>query len=172
MVMKSSQSIHVCCSLNFAPHYREEIFLSMEKDLECDFFFGIGTYGTIKKMEYSRLKRKVRELAFVRLFGQYYFLKGQTRLAFADYSHYIITGQPYNISGWALLILTKIRGKKTFIWNHGWYGDENFLERTIKKMQLKLSAGYLLYGAYAKQIMEKQGDVHFGVQQLIKKCWL
>ena len=157
MVTKSKLSNKVCCSLNFAPHYREEIFLRMEKDLDCDFFFGNRTYGTIKKIDYSRFNKKVKELVFKKVFNQFYFLKGQTRLSFANYSYYIITGQPYNLSAWALLIFNKIRGKKTFIWNHGWYGNENFLKKILKKIQLKLAEGYFLYGTYAKNLMEKEG---------------
>lgn len=147
----------ICCCLNFAPHYREEIFLRMEKDLDCDFFFGNRTYGTIKKIDYSRFNKKVEELVFTKVFKQFYFLKGQTRLSFANYSHYIITGQPFNISAWGLLILNRVRGKKTFIWNHGWYGNENFLKKTLKKIQLKLATGYFLYGTHAKSLMEKEG---------------
>jgi len=151
------QKNKICCALNFAPHYREEIFLLMEEELDCDFFVGSKTFGTIKKIDYSRFNKKVNELAFTRIFKHFYFLKGQTRLGFANYSHYIITGQPYNLSAWALLILSKIRGKKTFIWNHGWYGDETFLKKTLKKIQLKFATGYLLYGTYAKHLMEKEG---------------
>ena len=151
------QKDKICCSLNFAPHYREEIFLHMEKDLDCDFFFGDKTYGAINKIDYSKFDKKVEELVFTKVFKQFYFLKGQTRLSFANYSHYIITGQPFNLSAWGLLLLNRIRGKKTFIWNHGWYGNENFLKKTLKKYQLKLATGYFLYGTYAKNLMEKEG---------------
>ena len=147
----------ICCSLNFAPHYRQEIFLRMEKKLDCDFFFGDKTYGPIKKIDYSRFNKKVSELVFTNIFKQLYILKGQTKLSSASYSHYIITGQAYNLSAWTLLFLNKIRGKKTFIWNHGWYGNENFIKKTLKKYQLKLAAGYFLYGNYAKRLMEKEG---------------
>lgn len=155
-VKKSKLSNKVCCSLNFAPHYREEIFLRMEKDLDCDFFFGNSTYGSIKKTDYSKFDKKVVELEFRKVFNQFYILKGQIKLSFSNYSHYIITGQPFNLTAWALLILNKIRGKKTFIWNHGWYGNENFLKKTLKKIQLKLAEGYFLYGTYAKNLMEKE----------------
>ena len=157
MVTKSKVNNKVCCSLNFAPHYREEIFLRMEKDLDYDFFFGDKTYGAINKIDYSKFDKKVVELVFTNIFKQLYILKGQTKLSSASYSHYIITGQAYNLSAWTLLFLNKIRGKKTFIWNHGWYGNENFIKKTLKKYQLKLAAGYFLYGNYAKRLMEKEG---------------
>lgn len=146
----------ICCSLNFAPHYREEIFLRMEKDLDCDFFFGDKTYGAINKIDYSKFDKKVEELVFTKVFKQFYFLKGQTRLSLANYSHYIITGQPFNLSAWGLLILNRFRGKKTFIWNHGWYGNESFFKKLLKKGHLKLATGYFLYGPYAKNLIEKE----------------
>ena len=63
MVTKSKLN-NVCCSLNFAPHYREEIFLRMEKDLDCDFFFGDKTYGAINKIDYSKFNINIREVLF------------------------------------------------------------------------------------------------------------
>ena len=147
----------ICCSLNFAPHYREEIFLLMEEKLFCDFYFGSDTFGEIKKADYSSFTKKVQELPFVQIFKSFYVLKGQLKLAFAPYSKYIITGQPYNISAWLLLILNRIQGKETYIWNHGWYGSEGFLKKALKKMQFKLSAGYFLYGTYAKNLMLQEG---------------
>lgn len=150
-------SYNVCCSLNFAPHYREEIFLRMEKDLGCDFFFGNSSYGSIKKIDYSKFDKKVVELVFKNFFSQFYVLEGQTQLSYSDYSHYIITGQPFNLSAWGLLILNKFRSKKTYIWNHGWYGNESFLKKLLKKAQIKLATGYFLYGNYAKILMEKEG---------------
>ena len=157
MAIKFNSQVRVCCSLNFAPHYREEIFLRMEKELDCDFFFGDRTYGTIKKIDYSEFHKKVEELTFTNVFNKIHFLKGQARLSSANYTHYVITGQYNNVSAWLLLLLNKVRGKKTFIWNHGWYGNESFLKIIIKKAQLKLASGYFLYGAYAKNLMEKEG---------------
>jgi glycosyltransferase involved in cell wall biosynthesis len=157
MAIKFNSQIRVCCSLNFAPHYREEIFLRMEKELDCDFFFGDRTYGAIEKMDYSKFHKKVEELTFTNVFKNIYFLKGQTKLSSSNYGHYVITGQPFNLSAWALLLLNKARGKKTFIWNHGWYGNENFSKKILKKVQLKLASGYFLYGSYAKNLMVKEG---------------
>jgi glycosyltransferase involved in cell wall biosynthesis len=147
----------ICCSLNFAPHYREEVFLLMEKELDCDFYFGNKTFSAIKKMDYERFSSNINELRFKKVFRKFYYLKGQVGLSFFNYKYYIITGQPNNISSWLLLFFNKIRGKETFIWNHGWYGDEKFIKRIIKKIQFKLITGYLLYGKYARDLMLKEG---------------
>jgi len=148
---------NICCILNYAPHYREEIFLAMEKELKCDFYFGDSTYANIKKLEYGKFENSIKELKFKKLFNHFYLLHGQIKLAFKDYKYYIITGQPYNISSWLLLIINRLKGKKTYIWNHGWYGNENVLKKTLKKIQLKFASGYLLYGNYAKKLMVNEG---------------
>lgn len=129
----------------------------MEKELDCVFYFGDRTYGSIKKIDYTKFQKEVKELTFTTIFENIYFLKGQTKLSSSNYTHYIVTGQPFNISAWTLLLLNKFRGKKTFIWNHGWYGNESFSNKIVKKFQLKLASGYFLYGTYAKNLMEKEG---------------
>ena len=142
--------------LNFAPHYRTEIFCEIDKTFNADFYFGNSTYTEIKKMDYSLL-RGVGELGFIRLFGSFYWLRGQVRIAFKDYDIYVITGQPYNLSSWLFLAINKLRRKRVFIWNHGMYGSESVVQIWLKKLQFKLVTGYLVYGNYAKKIMCKHG---------------
>ena len=147
----------ICFILNFAPHYREEIFLLMDKEFNCDFYFGDKTFGDIKKIDYSKFNNEIKELHFKKLFLYYYYLRGQIKLSFKDYKYYIITGQPYNLSSWILLFINKMRNRKTFIWNHGWYGDESSIKKYLKKFQFKFLNGYLVYGNYAKQLMINEG---------------
>jgi len=129
----------------------------LEDELDCDFYFGDSTYSKIKKMDYSRLKKKVLELPFRLLKSPFYYLKGEVGLSNKPYTHYIITGQPYSLSSWLLITLNRFRGKKTFIWNHGLYGKENGFQLFMKKLQTKLIDGYFLYGNYAKNLMQKEG---------------
>jgi hypothetical protein len=56
----------------------------MEKELDCEFFFGDRTYGTIKKMNYSKFNKKVEEFTFNTVFKYIYILKGQTKLSSAN----------------------------------------------------------------------------------------
>ena len=146
-----------CCSFNFAPHYREEVFLLMEKELDSEFFFGEKTFGNIKKMNYSKFEKPVTEFKFIRIFNSFYYLKGQSSLSSKNYDYYLITGQPYNLSSWLLLFRNKLKKKKTFIWNHGLYGKESFFQKSLKKIQSKFVEGYFLYGNYAKELMIKEG---------------
>lgn len=147
----------VCFILNYAPHYREEIFQLIDREFECDFYFGNKTFTNIKKLDYNYLKGFKKELDFKKIFKNFYFLKGQIILALKEYNTYIITGQPYNISSWFLLIINRLLGKRTYIWNHGIYGDEDCLALLLKKSQFNLSNGYLLYGNYARKLMLERG---------------
>ena len=85
------------------------------------------------------------------------FLNGQIALSFKKYKYYIITAQPYNISSWILLFINKLIGKKTYVWNHGWYGNETMFQKRLRKFQFQFITGYFLYGNYAKNLMVKEG---------------
>ena len=54
-------------------------------------------------------------------------------------------------------MINKILGKKTYLWTHGFYGNESIFKATIKKLFFNLSKGVFLYGDYAKNIMVKRG---------------
>ena len=101
------------------------------------FYFGNRTSAKIKKLNYSDFEKAPVELPFKTIWGNFYILKGQYALAFKKYKYYIITGQPFNISSWLLLVLNKLKGKKTFIWNHGWYGNESAIKKLLKKNSIQ-----------------------------------
>lgn len=146
-----------CFIFNYAPHYRYEIFKLIDSEIEGDFYFGDKTYTQIKKIEYLSFNNFIKELRFIKVFRRFYFLLGQSLLSFKNYDNYIITGQPYNLSSWTLLFFNKILGKKSFIWNHGWYGNESGTQKILKKLQFSLIDGYFTYGNYAKKIMISEG---------------
>jgi glycosyltransferase involved in cell wall biosynthesis len=147
----------ICCFFNFASHYREEIYLKMEEELNADFYFGDVENEKIKKIDYKLFKRKINELHTIRLFSNFVIVKKSVFLVFKPYSNYIITGEYYNISTWFMMILNRLFGKKTYLWTHGWYGNETFIKKIIKKLYFSLSTGVFLYGDYAKNLMVKEG---------------
>lgn len=144
----------VCCIYNYAQHYRQGIFALMDQELDCDFYFG-DKYLDIKKMDYSVLHNFKKELKNIHIIGPLYWQKGVVSLAFAPYSHYIILGDYFCLSTWILLILTKLSPKKTLVWTHGWYGDENYVKKTLKRIFFFFSNCFLLYGDYARDLMIK-----------------
>lgn len=154
MVMKINR---ICAIFNYAPHYREEIFDKMEQSFDIDFFFGDVEINKIKKVNYQIFDKEPTDLKTIKIFGFFTWIKGSIKLCFKNYNYYILTGEPYCLSSWLVLILNIFLRKKTYLWSHGWYGDENNLKKIIKKVYFKLSTGVFLYGDYAKEKMIAEG---------------
>ncbi|HEY5368248.1 MAG TPA: glycosyltransferase [Hanamia sp.] len=146
-----------CCIFNLATHYNAPIYKMMDKEIKCDFYLGDRSFESIKLMNYSDLKGFKKVLPFKRIYGNFYLQKGAINLAFKNYQNYIVTGEPYCLSTWMVLIFTKLLKKRSFVWTHGWYGDETFIKKLIKKLFFKMSYKVLLYGDYARDLMIKEG---------------
>lgn len=129
----------------------------MDEELKCDFYIGDRVFSSIKLMDYNELNGLKKILIFKKIYRNFYWQKGALRLAFKPYKNYIITGDPYCISTWLVLILNKLLGKKSLLWTHGWYGDETRAKKIIKKLFFGLSQKVLLYGDYARNLMIKEG---------------
>lgn len=145
-----------CLLYNYAQHYRAAIFILLDKEIDIDFYFG-DKMADVKKMDYSELNNFIKELKNIKLFSSIYWQKGAISLFFKKYDSYIILGEYYCLSTWILLLLSKFSNKKFFLWTHGWYGNESFFKRVVKKIFFKLSDGLFLYGEYAKNLMLKEG---------------
>jgi len=145
-----------CLIYNYAQHYREGIFKLLDSELEFDSYFG-DKMGDVKKMNYEKLLNFKKELKNIYLSGNIYYQRGAVRLLFKNYDNYILLGEYYCLSNWGLLLLSKFTTKKIYLWTHGWYGNEGFLKKVVKKIFFKLSNGIFLYGDYAKNLMIKEG---------------
>jgi glycosyltransferase involved in cell wall biosynthesis len=143
--------------LNFPSHYRANIYLKIEEELNSDFVFGNIDNKSIKTVDFNKFKKKPILLKTIKIFGSINYIKGSLKFCFKSYNKYLITGEYYCISVWMILIINKLCGKKTYLWTHGWYGNENILKRIIKKIFFSLSDGIFLYGNYARDIMIKEG---------------
>jgi glycosyltransferase involved in cell wall biosynthesis len=129
----------------------------MDTELKCDFYLGDRLYSPIKLMDYLSLKNFKGIVKFVPLIAPLYWQKGSVQLIFKScYTNYIIDGEAYNLSNWAILFLGKLLGKKVYTWQHGWYGRESFLKKIIKKVQVKLAYHIFLYGDCARNLMLKE----------------
>lgn len=147
----------ICCIFNLAPHYRAPIYRLMDKNLKSDFYFSTKEKIPFKQMNVSELNGFKGTLKSLTIFGNFYWQLGAIRLVFKKYKYYIITGEPYCISTWIILLIARLIGKETFLWTHGWYGDETTLKTFIKKLFFSLSSKVLLYGNYARNLMIKEG---------------
>lgn len=146
----------LCCIFNYASHYRYAIFTLIDHEFKTDFYFGDKLRFSIKKMDYDKLSGFKKELKNI-FFNKFYWQKGVVKTVFKKYNNYVITGDPYCVSTWVILILLLFTSKKTYLWTHGIYGKENKINLIFKKLFFKLSDGLLLYGDYAKEIMIKEG---------------
>jgi len=149
---------HEICSINnVAPHYRGAIFALMDRELQCDFYIGNRVATPIMPMKVETLKGFRKTLKFIPLGGDFYWQKGALKVAFKSYKYYIVDGEPYCLSNWLILLITWLRGKKSLLWSHGWYGDENRVKRIVKKLFFNLADTVLLYGDYARNLMIAEG---------------
>jgi glycosyltransferase involved in cell wall biosynthesis len=154
-----SEQSKLCFILNFAPHYRQEIFLRLQEEFNASFYFGDNTLAkSIKKVDYSLFKIRPKELRFIRLFSNFNWLKGSISIILkSEYKTFIFTGEAYCISTWFCLLIARVLGKKTFLWTHGWYGSESGFRKIIKKAFFKLSDAFFLYGDHSKKLMIREG---------------
>lgn len=146
----------ICCIFNYAPHYRVSIYQLLDKELDCDIYFGDNVHANIKKLDLQTLKN-AKELKSLWLFNRIYWIVGSVRLIFMPYKKYLLTGQMNCISNWIILFLAKLLKKEIFIWNHGWYGNETRIQISMRKYFYSFVSGFFLYGEYAKKLMIHQG---------------
>ena len=149
----------ICQIYNSAAHYRQSIFLLIDKEFECDYLFG-ESLGDIKQMDTSLLRGSVTKVRnhFVGK-GFYWQPKVQKQLN-KSYNTFLILGDYHCLSTWLLCIRARLfyRRKRIFFWTHGWYGKENVIEKLVKKYFFKMAnGGIFLYGNYARGLMIKEG---------------
>lgn len=147
----------ICGIFNLAAHYRAPIYKQIDKELHCDFFIGDKVKSPMKKMNYQELTGLKKVLKNRYIFGDIYWQKGAVKTIFSGYKNYIITGEPYCMSTWVILLLARLTFKKTYLWTHGWYGRETKIKTLIKKVFFGLANHVLLYGDYARDLMIKEG---------------
>jgi len=147
----------ICCIFNYAPHYRKEIYILMDKELECDFIFG-DNVGDIQKMDYSLLyhfKKEVQNKVFIK--PPLYWQKGIFSLLKENYTHFIITGESICVSTWLLVLLLRLKEKKIYFWSHGWSEKGSKIRKFLTKRLYSMVDHVFLYGNHAKKIMIENG---------------
>lgn len=147
-----------CCIFNYPPHYRTAIYSLMDKQLKCDFYFGDKVLGgKIEELDCSSLdgfKGRIKNIFFA---GKIIWQKGALCLLNKDYTHYILSLDKICISEILFLIIARFKGKKTYLWTHGWYGNESKMRVLYKKLYFLPVTGFFLYGEYARNLMLKEG---------------
>ncbi len=147
----------ICCIFNVAPHYNAPIYKLMDSELSCDFYLGDRIHTPLKLMDYNELRGYKGILKYKTIFGKFYWQKGVLKNIFKPYAYYVMNGEAYCVSTWVVLFACMFTKKKVFLWTHGWYGDESFIKKIVKKAFYNLSSKLLLYGDYARNLMIKEG---------------
>ncbi len=146
----------ICCIFNFYAHYREPIYKLMDKEIGCDFYIGDKYGSKIKAADYRALKGFKEYLSPT--FGLLHRFKGAHKAVMnRQYRKYIAIGDPYCISIWWLLIWSKLTGKKTILWTHGWYRDGKWVQNVLNAVFWRLPDHIMPYGNYARNHMLKKG---------------
>lgn len=148
----------LCIIYNFAPNYRKGIFPLIDRNFDCEWYFG-DNKTDIKGMDLSLLK-SVNTMKNIKIYNSWYWQKGTISLLFRkDIDKILSLGELYNLSTWALMLLKPIISpkKKIYLWSHGWYGRESKLKKCLKRLFFSLPNGSFFYGNHAKKIMEQSG---------------
>ena len=155
---KPESTKRLCVVYNFAQLYREPIFKLIDKEWECDWYFGKNSTD-IKEMDTSLLKH-VERVDTKRLIGP---IEWQSKIGGLirkkEYDKFLMLGEPMVASTWWLLIQKKLfyRKKKVYLWTHGWYGREGVAKKWLKRIFFGMADHVFTYGEYAKNEAIKQG---------------
>lgn len=147
----------ICFFNRSSIHYRKNIYMLMDRELPCDFYFGDSRPGGIKPVDISLLANYKGTLHNRKVIGSWFWQSGVLQLLRKGYTDIITPGETYCLSTWMLLLLARLRHRHVYLWTHGAYGDEKRFKKWMTKMRVKLAAGAFLYGEYAKKILISYG---------------
>lgn len=143
----------------YAPSYREGIYRLMDQELQIDWYFCGNASRNLKLLDYSILKNCDLTMKETTFLGPFTYYKGIKNLRLSDYDIIICAGVIRSLSEWWLIQKwwRNHSNTKIFLWTHGWYGKESFLQRIIKKFFFRKVDAFFLYGDYARQMMLQEG---------------
>ena len=148
---------HKVCFFNQSSvHYRKEIFMLMDQELDIDFYFGDSRPGGIAPMDVSLLSHFRGYFHNINL-GRFYWQSRAVSLLWSDYTDLFTTGTHNCLSAWLIILLAPLFGKRVYLWSHGAYGDERGLKRWLTRWKMNHVEASLLYGEYARQLLLEMG---------------
>ena len=138
-----------------ASHYRSRVYLEMQKQMDCNFIFGLDK-TSVKRMDTKVLLHS--EDIKNKYLGKtnWYFQPGLISKT-KNYDCLINDLGIFSISAWILLVLAKFRSQKIYNWDHGWYGRETTVKKILKRIYFGLATGSFIYGEYAINLMKQNG---------------
>ncbi len=144
----------------YAPAYRQAIYELIDDDFSPEWWFAGNAQRPLKQYDYSRLRKCSLSMRERKVAGPVERYSRFPAKELSDFQYLIMPGVIRNITIWKALIKAWLRPKTNpaiWLWTHGWYGKENWIERLIKKVYFALPAGVLVYGEYARNLMIDNG---------------
>lgn len=138
-----------------ASHYRKRIYLLMERELNCNFIFGVNN-STVKRLDMKLLGNAI-ELPNRYLGNSHWYYESGVVKKLSNSDIVINDLGIFCLSAWKLLLVSKFRKQKVYNWDHGWYGREGFLKKWVKRAYFGLAEGAFIYGNYARNLMINNG---------------
>lgn len=148
----------LCLKYNDPSLYREAIYKLIDKEFDCDWYFGYATAG-IKEMDTSCLKN-VRRFRVIGDTSKVFWNVGILKLLFKrKYQTYFMLMESRCITDWIFywLAFKFFKKKKFYIWTHGWYGKETGRDAKMKLWLYRNVTGTFVYGDRAKELLVKEG---------------
>ena len=143
----------------YAPSYREPIYTLMDKTLGIDWFFCGNAERNLRMLDYTILRNCDLSMKETKVLGSIVSYTGIKQLNLKNYDAIICAGVIRSLSEWWLLgkCGRGMKAPKIYLWTHGWYGKESWIQTIIKKIFFSRVDGFFLYGDYAKIKMLKEG---------------
>lgn len=146
----------LCIIYNTAPRYREAIFQAIDKEYDCDWYFG-KTKSDIKEMDLSLLNNT----QYYDTFGKhnsFYWKRGIIQLLFRKkYKTFLMLSESRSLTDYIFLGLSRLLKKRVYVWTHGWYGKETIIEAALKRWQFNRADGIFVYSNYGRNLLIQQG---------------
>lgn len=147
----------ICCVFNYNPLYRLPIYSAIDKEFDCDFYFGDTVFQPMKSFDANALKG-FKGFLKAKKIRSHIWHSGISGIFSKKYTHYIVTGSPAMIIVWLILLYAKLTGKKVFLWTHGIKQvNPSFKGQIMSKMFFRYATGILMYNSYFCKNMTKIG---------------
>ena len=149
---------------NFFPLYRKSIWKKLLNNKKSDvifYFDPIQNEGIEVEKQFFSESNKLNSFKEVKNFYFFGRVIWQSRIVreclSASFNQAIFLGDMNILSTWISLLICRLRNKKTILWTHGFYGNENYIKRKLRILFYSIGDKYLLYEQRGKKLMIRAG---------------
>lgn len=149
---------------NFFPSYRKSIWQKLLNNNKSDvifYFDPIQNEGIqVEELFFSESNKldSFKEVKNFYFFGRVIWQSRIVRECLSgSFKQAIFLGDMNILSTWISLLICRLRRKKTILWTHGFYGNENYIKRQLRILFYSIGNKYLLYEQRGKKLMIRAG---------------